>query len=243
MSLPAPSPRPERSPADRGRRPFRVVLPDSDLESSREAALPASPPGDFPLVIADTPETVETEPSDLVLPQSPVPTPESESEPRGVVILEQVLGRRDPQGRPLTFGRRLRHRLFGLALGLTLVSGAGLIIGFVGDIDQKLLPLPIEIEALGTSAIPDLEESQPPLIRNLLDQLPEPGEEDVAGSVQRAADAAEQQAVESSDTPGVWFEGGIEESTDDERDDSPIATPLDDPSDTDSQSPTEDSQP
>jgi len=241
MSLPAPNPRPERSPADRVRRPFRVVLPEGELEHPRDDASLVPPAVEFPLVIADTPETAEPETSDLVLPPSPVQTPETASEPRGLVILEQVLGRRDNRGRPLTFGRRLRHRLFGLALGVTLVSGAGLIIGFVGDIDQKLLSLPAEIEALGTSAIPDLEDSAPPLVRNLLDQLPATGDE-ASVSLEQAADAAERQAVEASETPGVWFEGGIEDATTDERDDESTESQFDETEGEDNLSPTEDSQ-
>lgn len=209
MSLPASSPRPPRSPSEQVRPPFRVVLPETEAiprpaseESSRQA-------GDFPLVIADTPEVTVPEQDDLVLPESPVEPSGSESEPRGLVILEQVLGRRDKRGRPQTFGRRLRHRLFGLALGLTIVSGAGLIIGFLGDIDQNLLTLPGEIESLGTSAIPDLGESFPPVVRDTVSEMGAPDDEE-ATSLEQAADAAERRAVESGETEGVWFEGAIE---------------------------------
>jgi hypothetical protein len=209
MSLPASSPRPQRSSSEHVRPPFRVVLPESEVVPRPAWEEPSKPTGDFPLVIADTPEVTATEPGDLVLPESPVEPTGTELEPRGLVILEQVLGRRDQRGRPLTFGRRLRHRLFGLALGLTIVSGAGLIIGFVGDIDQNLLPLPGEIEALGTSAIPDLGESLPPVVR---DTVAEPGvpEDESATSLEQAADAAERKAVESGEAEGVWFEGAIE---------------------------------
>ncbi len=212
MSLSASSPRPQRSPSESVRPPFRVVLPETEVAPRPPRDAPAPPTGDFPLVIADTPEAIGAEPADLVLPESPMEPAGTELEPRGLVILEQVLGRRDHQGRPLTFGRRLRHRLFGLALGLTIVSGAGLIIGFLGDIDQNLLPLPGEIEALGTSAIPDLGESLPPVVR---DTVAEPGapEDDEATSLEQAADAAERRAVEtgeSGETGGVWFEGAID---------------------------------
>ena len=165
--------------------------------------------GDFPLVIAETPELPDSQPDDLVLPALPLEPAGTESEPRGLVILEQVLGRRDSRGRPLTFGRRLRHRLFGLALGLTIVSGAGLIIGFLGDIDQNLLPLPGEIESLGTSAIPDFGESLPPVLRDTFSE-PSAVEDAASSTVEQAADAAERRAVETGESEGVWLEGSID---------------------------------
>lgn len=209
MSRPASSPRPQRSPSEQVRPPFRVVLPETEAPPRPTREESPRPTGDFPLVIADTPEVTGPEPDDLVLPESLVEPSGSESEPRGLVILEQVLGRRDQRGRPQTFGRRLRHRLFGLALGLTIVSGAGLIIGFLGDIDQNLLPMPGEIEALGTSAIPDLGESLPPVVRDTVAETVVPDDEE-ANSLEQAADAAERRAVETGETEGVWFEGAIE---------------------------------
>jgi len=209
MSLPASSPRPPRSPSEQVRPPFRVVLPETEAIPRPAREEPSRQAGDFPLVIADTPEVTGPEHDDLVLPDSPVEPSGSESEPRGLVILEQVLGRRDHRGRPLTFGRRLRHRLFGLALGLTIVSGAGLIIGFLGDIDQNLLTLPGEIDSLGTSAIPDLGESFPPVVRDTVSEMGVPDDEE-ATSLEQAADAAERRAVESGESEGVWFEGAID---------------------------------
>lgn len=209
MSLPASSPRPQRSPSEQVRPPFRVVLPEAEALPRPAREESPRPNGDFPLVIAETPEVTGPEPDDLVLPESPVEPSGSESEPRGLVILEQVLGRRNQRGRPLTFGRRLRHRLFGMALGLTIVSGAGLIIGFLGDIDQNLLPLPGEIESLGTSAIPDLGESLAPVVRGTVAESGASNDEQ-ATSLEQAADAAERRAVETGETEGVWFEGAIE---------------------------------
>lgn len=209
MSLPASNPRPQRPTSEQVRPPFRVVLPEAEAlpRSPREES--SKPTGDFPLVIADTPEVTGPEPDDLVLPESPVEPAGNETEPRGLVILEQVLGRRDQRGRPQTFGRRLRHRLFGLALGLTIVSGAGLIIGFLGDIDQNLLPLPGEIDSLGTSAIPDLGESLPPVVRDTVTGMGVPGDAE-ANSLEEAADAAERRAVDTGASEGIWLEGVIE---------------------------------
>lgn len=212
MSLPASSPRPQRTPSEQVRPPFRVVLPETDVAPHPPREETSTPTVEFPLVIADTPQVPEAPPEDLVLPALPLEPAGTESEPRGLVILEQVLGRRDSQGRPLTFGRRLRHRLFGLALGLTIVSGAGLIIGFLGDIDQNLLPLPGEIESLGTSSIPDLGDSLPPVVRDAIAEPSAPGDAEAA-TLEQAADAAERRAVEAGEageSEGVWFEGSID---------------------------------
>jgi hypothetical protein len=186
-----------------------VVLPETEVVPRPLREEPSVATGDFPLVIADTPEVPDSPSEDLVIPALPLEPAGTESEPRGLVILEQVLGRRDSQGRPLTFGRRLRHRLFGLALGLTIVSGAGLIIGFLGDIDQNLLPLPGEIESLGTSSIPDLGESLPPVVRDAIADPDAPEDAD-SSTLEQAADAAERRAVETGETEGVWFEGSID---------------------------------
>jgi len=154
-SASASAPRPQRGPAPA---PFRVVLPESDLgpaelPSAPETTLAPPGPGLLPeprlYVATDSEPEIDT----ARLPPEVVPVPPDEQAPRGVVILDQVMGRRDASGRPYTFWRRLRHRLFGMALGLSVVSAGALVIGLVGGLDDSSLELGEELVPLGSSAV------------------------------------------------------------------------------------------
>ncbi|MFN9270239.1 MAG: hypothetical protein ACK5V1_16610 [Planctomycetaceae bacterium] len=154
-SASASAPRPQRGPAPA---PFRVVLPEPDLgpaDLPPGAEHPPAPPG--PGVLPEPRLYVATDSEAEIdiarLPPEVVPVPPDEQAPRGVVILDQVMGRRDASGRPYTFWRRLRHRLFGMALGLTVVSAGALVIGLVGGLDDSSLELGEELVPLGSSAV------------------------------------------------------------------------------------------
>ncbi|MCY2966695.1 MAG: hypothetical protein NT069_24210, partial [Planctomycetota bacterium] len=207
MSLALPAPRPSRSQS-LAPVPFRVVLPDLDQVADNDRRLPgqSQPPSAEPrLVLAPPPE-----PESPHLPESPIPTPTDASAPRGLVILEQVLGRRDAAGRPVTFARRLRHRLFGFALGLTIVSAAALVVGLVGDIDNQGLSLREEFESLGTSsfASPD-DVGESPYTDGANGVRAAHHSIDANRNRQEEIQAAEAEALESGERPAVWLEGRI----------------------------------
>lgn len=207
MSLPLPVPRPGRSntPAPQ---PFRVVLPDLDhaLDEPVEPGVDGrTVPDAKRLVLADLPEVDEAPPLAVVTHDLA-----DDENPRGLVILEQVLGRRDVEGRPVTFARKLRHRLFGFALGLTIVSAASLVIGLVGDIDSALQSPRDEIENLGTSAI-SFEDDETP--RALLGVAEEESGDSGRTADESAAGRVDDDTEAADGVPRLpaWLEGVIED--------------------------------
>jgi len=205
MSASAPAPRPQRSspPA-----PFRVVLPEQDLGPGAPPVvtspqLPANTAAPLPeprlWVATESGAEIDT----ARLPPEVVPVPADAQAPRGVVILDQVLGRRDASGRPFTFWRRLRHRLFGLALGLTVVSAGALVIGLVGGLDDSSLELPEELVPLGSSSVVFPDEFDP-----ALRVLEAPGERN---DVRSPTPGEDWDDLPGDSTPAVRFSGTIEE--------------------------------
>jgi len=207
MSLPLPAPRPTRSnkPAPP---PFRVVLPDLDLlpADSHESATGASAlVKPRRLAIAEISE-VDAPPQSLsVLLPAPI---DDEGNPRGLVILEQVLGQRDVQGRPITFARKLRHRLFAFALGLTIVSAAALVVGLVGDIDSALQSQSDEVEPLGSSAVSLGDDLGPQAMLGAADEDRADGRPTDRETLEDA-EGDDPESAESNRRPPAWLKGVI----------------------------------